>query len=87
MKTQGTFESLLMDFRVYLQSVLDNKKTQQAYLSYVKTLHKNNGGITLDWLKVALRSNNPLESLEDSFDNYFTVKGVQPNSQWKTGLV
>jgi hypothetical protein len=87
MKTQEIFESLLVDFRVYLQSVLKNKKTQQDYLSYVKTLHKNNDGQTLKWLKDALRSNNPIVSLEDSFDKYFADKGVQPNSQWKTGLV
>ena len=65
MKTQENFESLLEDFRVYLQSVLDKKKTQQDYMSYVKTLHKNNGGLTVEWLKVALRSSNPLESLEE----------------------
>lgn len=86
MKTQENFESLLEDFRVYLQSVLDKKKTQQDYMSYVKTLHKNNGGLTVEWLKVALRSSNPLESLEESFETYFANKGVQPNSQWKTGL-
>lgn len=86
MKT--TFDKILEDYAVYLQSVIDSENSCKSYLSYVKSLDKNNNGLTLMWLKSAIQSEDPILCLSKCFDEYFIANiDVQPNNQWKTGLL
>ncbi len=81
------FDLLLSDFSEHLQCVTKEKKSQKSYISYIRTLNKVNGGLTIEWLKKAVKKKDPIENLSKQFDEFFqTNPDVQPQSQWKTGL-
>ena len=81
------FELLLSDYVEYLNSVIDNENSRKSYISYVRTLNKVNGGRTMEWLKEAVTTEQPIKYLSNSFDTYFeSITDIQPQNQWKTGL-
>ena len=83
------WETILSEFYCYVcSSVTDNPGSQKSYVSYVKTLDKVNGGETYEWLRSALNTSSPKQHLSECFDKYFECHTeVQPQSQWKTGLL
>ena len=86
---KNNLEKILNDFEGYLaSSATISSKSQKSYLSYVRSLDKANEGQTSEWLKKAVASKTPIESLSQSFEEYFSAhpeKNAQ--TQWKTGLM
>ena len=82
-------ETILADFEDYLaRSAAINSRSQKSYLSYVRSLDKANEGQTCEWLKKAVASDKPIESLSQSFDRYFSEHPEKnAHLQWKTGLM
>lgn len=86
---KNNLETILNDFEGYLaSSATINSKSQKSYLSYVRSLDKANEGQTSEWLKKAVASKTPIESLSQSFEQYFSAHpGKKAQTQWKTGLM
>lgn len=86
---KNNLETILNDFEGYLaSSATISSKSQKSYLSYVRSLDKANEGQTSEWLKKAVASKTPIESLSQSFEEYFNAyPGKNAQTQWKTGLM
>ena len=85
--TEKSLESLLSDYAKHLNNIMSNEKSRKSYISYVRTLDKANGGRTMDWLREAVKKDEPIEFLSSCFDSYFEkASNTKPQSQWKTGL-
>lgn len=86
---KNNLETILNDFEGYLaSSATISSKSQKSYLSYVRSLDKANEGQTCEWLKKAVASKTPIESLSQSFEEYFSAHpGKKAQTQWKTGLM
>ena len=86
---KNNLEKILNDFEGYLASnATISSKSQKSYLSYVRSLDKANEGQTSEWLKKAVASKTPIESLSQSFEEYFSAHpGKNAHPQWKTGLM
>ena len=86
---KNNLERILNDFEGYLaSSATISSKSQKSYLSYVRSLDKANEGQTSEWLKKAVASKTPIESLSQSFEQYFNAHPEKKaQTQWKTGLM
>ena len=86
---ENNLEKILSDYEAYLRRCATvNSKSQKSYLSYVRSLEKANEGQTCEWLKKAIATEEPINSLSNSFEEYFSAhSGKQAHPQWKTGLM
>ena len=86
---ENNLEKILRDYEAYLSRCATvNSKSQKSYLSYVRSLDKANEGQTCEWLEKAIVTEEPINSLAQSFEEYFSAHpGMNTQPQWKTGLM
>ena len=88
---ENKLETILGDYKAYLSRCATvNPKSQESYLSYVRSLDKANEGQTCEWLRKAIneKEEGPISSLVRSFEDYFSAHPEKKAlSQWKTGLM
>ena len=69
---KNNLETILTDYEGFLARCVTVKATsQKSYVSYVRSLDKANEGETCEWLRIAVASKQPINSLAQSFDDYF----------------
>ena len=86
---KNNLDAILTDFEGYLARCAPiSSSSQKSYLSYVRSLDKANEGQTCEWLKKAVASEQPINSLSQSFELYFNAHPEKTyQSQWKSGLM
>lgn len=83
-----SLDYILDGFGEYIsRCVTENPNSQKSYISYVKSLDKANGGVTLSWLQDAAQFPAPKEHLAESLNNFFSAHpDINTKTQWSTGL-
>ena len=86
---KNNLETILADYEGYLlRCGTISSRSHKSYLSYVRSLDKANEGKTCEWLRMAVVSENPIESLSQLFSEYFNAYPEKKAlAQWKTGLM